>query len=493
MGTILTSKKLAAIYQISQANADKWFPHIDAALDKFSINSRLRISAFLAQIGHESAKLTAVSENLNYSASGLTTTFGKYFDAPTATDYARQPERIANRVYANRLGNGNEASGDGWRYRGRGLVQVTGKENYGACSKGIGKNGVENPDLLTEPADAALSAGWFWNSKGLNNYADRSEFDTITRRVNGGLNGKADRDMLYQRALKILDDKDAETTPDVVPEPAVTSSIEKQETPTAVRQTVAEPAYTGTKSGYPENVVYESPSGHVVEFDDTPGNERIHVYHRTGSYYQIGPDGDVTIKSVRDHYQITTEDDYKQVGGNQTETVQGQSFKSVTGSVVIKSGASITLTSPERVQLNTPLVAFQSELVGPTATFQQTSAGILDFTSMSGASGTVGQLTVGSIRIGTGSGGGNFADTFDVQADKVAIKKPQENQEPVTMQEPLTLGAVQIQGFLDPSGGGSGLPILAYKDPVTNSWMNIVTGAVFVPAESGGGGGTGGA
>lgn len=487
MGTILTSAKLAAIYQISQANADKWFPHIDAALDKFSINSRLRISAFLAQIGHESAKLTAVSENLNYSASGLTATFGKYFDAATATEYARQPERIANRVYANRLGNGNEASGDGWKYRGRGLVQVTGKENYGSCSKGIGKNVVESPDLLTEPADAALSAGWFWNSKGLNNYADRSDFDTITRRVNGGLNGKADRDMLYQRALKILDDKDAETTADVTPEPTVTTSIEKQETPTAVRQTVAEPAYTGTKAGYPENIVYESPSGHVVEFDDTPGNERIHVYHRTGSYYQIGPDGDVTIKSVRDHYQITTEDDYKQVGKNQTETVGGQSFKSVEGTIVIKAGASMTLSSPERIQLNSPLVAFQSELVGPTASFKQTSAGILDFVSMSGSTASIGQLSVGSISIGSGGGGGSFIDTFDLQSDKVAIKKPQENQQPVTMQQPLTVGSIQLMGYLDPTNK----PVLVYKDPTSGNWMDIVTGAVITPPT--GGGGSGGA
>lgn len=158
-------------------------------LDSYGINTPLRIAHFMAQLEHESG-LKPISENLNYSAHGLKATFPKYFpNYILASKYARQPEKIANIVYANRMGNGNVNSGEGWKYRGRGFIQITGKENYFRLHIDTDLDCVKNPDLLLEEANAMLSACWFWKLKGLNSFADKDDIISITKRINGGLIG----------------------------------------------------------------------------------------------------------------------------------------------------------------------------------------------------------------------------------------------------------------------------------------------------------------
>lgn len=164
---------------------------------KFEINTPLRLAHFLAQCGHESGGFRVVNENLNYSAKGLNGIFKKYF--PTlalAEQYQRKPEKIANKVYASRMGNGDEASGEGFKFRGRGYIQLTGKSNYTAFAKSIGEDVVANPDLVATKYPLA-SAAWFFNKNGLHKMADEGATDAvvtkITKRVNGGTIGLADR------------------------------------------------------------------------------------------------------------------------------------------------------------------------------------------------------------------------------------------------------------------------------------------------------------
>ena len=174
----------------------------------YKVNTLLRLSHFLAQCGHESANFRAVKENLNYSAEGLNKTFKKYF--PTlefAKDYARQPERIASKVYANRMGNGNEASKDGFKYLGRGFIQLTGKANYLEFDKSVPEDIMANPELVASKYPLA-SAAWFWNKNGLNEIADKGATDavvkSITKRVNGGTIGLADRIQHFNEFYSLL-------------------------------------------------------------------------------------------------------------------------------------------------------------------------------------------------------------------------------------------------------------------------------------------------
>lgn len=164
-----------------------------------------RVAAFLAQIAHESGGFNFVKENLNYSAKGLMTTFKKYFpDEATAKLYERQPEKIANRVYANRMKNGPESSGDGYKFCGRGLIQLTGRENYTKFAEGLGISVEETVAYLETPEGAVSSAGWFWDNNSLNAYCDRDDFIGLTKRINGGTIGLADRQHHYELALKML-------------------------------------------------------------------------------------------------------------------------------------------------------------------------------------------------------------------------------------------------------------------------------------------------
>ena len=174
---------------------------LERACVEFDINTNLRRAAFLAQVAHESGNLRSVRENLNYSADGLLRVFSKYFDAETAAKYARNPEKIANRVYAKRMGNGPEESGDGWLYRGRGLIQLTGKQNYMRCLTALG---YDDPNDLETPVGAARSAGWFWFTRGLNSLADRMDTVGITKIINGGTHGMDDRLMKYNHILNVM-------------------------------------------------------------------------------------------------------------------------------------------------------------------------------------------------------------------------------------------------------------------------------------------------
>lgn len=164
-----------------------------------------RVAGFLAQVAHESGGFTAVKENLNYSAKGLMGTFKKYFPTEDlAKQYERKPEKIANRVYANRMNNGDEASGDGYRFCGRGLIQLTGRANYTKFAADLGMSIEDTVAYLETPNGAVASAGWFWDNNNLNQYCDRDDFVTLTKRINGGTIGLADRQHHYHIALEHL-------------------------------------------------------------------------------------------------------------------------------------------------------------------------------------------------------------------------------------------------------------------------------------------------
>ncbi len=196
---------------VRQALAVEWLPHISQAAHRYQIDANpRRLAAWLATIAHESARLTRTIENLNYSAQGLAQTWpSRYADItgePTQFAYkiARDPERIANHVYANRLGNGGITSGDGWRYRGRGLIQITGRANYAASGAELGLDLINKPEQLEQPYLAAMSAAEWWHRHGCNSLADTGDMSAVTRRVNGGLTGLDDRLKLYAAALRYL-------------------------------------------------------------------------------------------------------------------------------------------------------------------------------------------------------------------------------------------------------------------------------------------------
>ena len=171
------------------------------AMDFYKISTPLQQAAFLAQCAHESREFTATEENLNYSADRLLKVFPKYFKSlEQATLYARNPRAIASYVYANRMGNGAESSGDGFRYRGRGYIQLTGHDNYMQYAAASATDALNNPSLVSDPDGAALSAGWFWSKNGLNQLADKEDMIGITKRINGGLNGLQERMAYYHVA-----------------------------------------------------------------------------------------------------------------------------------------------------------------------------------------------------------------------------------------------------------------------------------------------------
>lgn len=185
-------------------STDAWYPIVSSTLEKYSINTTNRVAAFLAQTAEESMDWNVLQENLNYSEHGLLTTFSKYFNAATAAQYARQPQKIANRVYANRMGNGPESSGDGWSFRGRGLIQITGKTNYQSIGTTMGQNLIGNPDLLMAHQGALESACVFWSKNGLNALADANNIRAITIKINGGTLGLAQRESNYNRNIGVL-------------------------------------------------------------------------------------------------------------------------------------------------------------------------------------------------------------------------------------------------------------------------------------------------
>jgi len=181
----------------------KWLAPLEEAFAKYDISTPQRQAAFIGQCAHESGNFKTLQENLNYSAEGLMKTWPSRFPTKEIADqYARQPAKIAGKVYNGRLGNTSEEEAS--KYLGRGLIQLTGKENYANCGSGLGVDLIGNPDWLLDPKYAALSAGWFWNKKGLNSLADASDIETMTKRINGGLIGLDDRKAKIAKALSVL-------------------------------------------------------------------------------------------------------------------------------------------------------------------------------------------------------------------------------------------------------------------------------------------------
>lgn len=203
---MLTVQQLRrAVPDVNSSRAKELVEVMNVYGERFGITTPLRMAHALAQFFHESGKLNFVVENLNYSTDGLLKTFPKYFKTRSiAASYARKPAKIASRVYADRMGNGSEASGDGWKYRGRGIVQITGKSQYqayqdsGLCDGNL----IESPELLENSPEAYKSALWFWDKHGCNKLADRDDLTAVTRRINGGTNGLSTRGFYLRRFKK---------------------------------------------------------------------------------------------------------------------------------------------------------------------------------------------------------------------------------------------------------------------------------------------------
>jgi putative chitinase len=199
---------MLTVEQLQKLKIDqKWLEPLNETLQKYQINTPDRIASFVGQCQHESGNFQLLQENLNYSADALIRIWGSRFPTKEEADkYHRNPEKIANKVYGGRMGNTED--GDGWKYRGRGIKQLTGKENYRNCGNALGVDFVNNPDLLLEPKYACLSAGWFYNKHNLNELADKKDYETMTKRINGGLIGIDDRKAKIAQVLEVLTNND---------------------------------------------------------------------------------------------------------------------------------------------------------------------------------------------------------------------------------------------------------------------------------------------
>nr|QMP82871.1 MAG: putative chitinase [Caudoviricetes sp.] len=193
---------------MSNPQEKEWFDAIYNVLPKYGINTPERVAGFFAQTFHESLDYTVLEENLYYSAAGLRKTFPKYFKSvAAASSYAKKPQKIANYVYGNRMGNGNVASGDGYKFRGRGPIQVTGKNNYTLCSKFLFNDLrlISDPDLIIKDKKVCImSACWYWSYRNINRYCDKKDIIGMTKAINGGTNGLSDRKVRFNKYLTIL-------------------------------------------------------------------------------------------------------------------------------------------------------------------------------------------------------------------------------------------------------------------------------------------------
>jgi putative chitinase len=184
--------------------AEHWFEALCEILPDYEINTVERVAAFLAQTAHESGGYRAIKENLNYKAESLCKVWPRYFNAGNAAQYAHQQEKIANRAYANRMGNGPEESGDGWKFAGKGLIQLTGKDNYTRYAQSLEISLDEASEHLTTFEGCVQSAAWFWEANNLNQFADSGDMLTLTKRINGGTLGLEDRIKHYKHAIQVL-------------------------------------------------------------------------------------------------------------------------------------------------------------------------------------------------------------------------------------------------------------------------------------------------
>lgn len=208
----ITVQKLSRIV-VGNNQVDQWCDALNRILPQYDINTVPRVAAFIAQCGHESAGFRVLQENLNYRADALVRVWpGRFPNLAFAQGYARQPEKIANRAYSNRMGNGDEGSGDGWRYRGRGLIQLTGKNNYNALATSLGRDLNSMPAWLETIDGAVYSACWYWSTNRLNRWVDANDFDGLSDSINigrktaaiGDSHGYVDRWNRYQLALQVL-------------------------------------------------------------------------------------------------------------------------------------------------------------------------------------------------------------------------------------------------------------------------------------------------
>jgi putative chitinase len=188
----------------------EWADALNATFDRFNILTPRQRAAFIGQCGHESGNFRVLQENLNYRAATLLSLFPRTqrrtwgFTPEEAAEYERQPKRIANRIYGNRMGNRDEASGDGYRFRGRGCIQLTGSANYHHAGQALGVDLIMEPDVVATPQYAALTAGWFWNTQKLNALAEAGDWTGLTKRINGGTIGLEDRKKHINHALAVL-------------------------------------------------------------------------------------------------------------------------------------------------------------------------------------------------------------------------------------------------------------------------------------------------
>jgi putative chitinase len=197
---MLSSEKLIAL-----GIDTKWLKVLEFTFTKYQINTPTRQAAFIGQCQHESNNFHTLEENLHYSAASLMRVWPSRFpNLDVANQYANNPEKIANKVYGGRADLGNTEDGDGWKFHGRGVIQLTGRSNYTVCGDALGQPFTSNPSLLLDPEWACLSAGWFWNKKGLNALADIEDWSTMTKRINGGTIGLSDRINKIHKAMDIL-------------------------------------------------------------------------------------------------------------------------------------------------------------------------------------------------------------------------------------------------------------------------------------------------
>lgn len=199
---MINASQLKAIFPQCR-DAGMWSTILPSVIREFQLDDPVELAEWLAQCGHESAQFTRLTENLSYSARALMATWPKRFpDLQIATKYARQPDRIANYVYANRMGNGEVGSGDGFRYRGRGLFQITGRDNYRQCGEALNLMLLTFPQKLEDPINAARSAGWYWRARMKNHTP--GDVEHSTKIINGGLNGLSERQAFFNTAMQVL-------------------------------------------------------------------------------------------------------------------------------------------------------------------------------------------------------------------------------------------------------------------------------------------------
>lgn len=211
---MLTIETFARMAQCSLITASQWQPWINEAMERWRINTPRKQAGFVAQMSHECGRFTVFEENLNYSAEGLARVWpGRYSVDPKAVvkvpnELARRlhrnPELIANYTYASRMGNGDVASGDGWRYRGRGPKQITGFDNYSACGRALGLPLVSEPDMLMDPRYGAHAAGWYWYMRGCNEVMEANDYREVTKRINGGFIGHDKRVLALENCYSVL-------------------------------------------------------------------------------------------------------------------------------------------------------------------------------------------------------------------------------------------------------------------------------------------------